>query len=66
METVDSRDVILKRHADNIRASIAFKMWGVAYMEEADLRRRCAKSAIPAEAHPACAGSATGRSMRPS
>jgi hypothetical protein len=53
MDIDDPRDVILKRYKRNAGASVAFKMWGVAYMEEADLRRRFAKSAIPAEVHPA-------------
>jgi hypothetical protein len=53
METVYMRDVILKRYERNISASVAFKMWGVEYMKEADLRRRFANSATSAEAHPA-------------
>jgi hypothetical protein len=53
MDIDDPRDVILKRYALNAGASVAFKMWGVEYLKEADLRRRFAKSAIPAEAHPA-------------
>jgi hypothetical protein len=69
METAYLRAVILKRHWTDLGASVAFKMWGMAYMEEADIRAsspsRQSRLRLIRHSRRTCAGSGTGRCMRP-